>query len=100
MLNKKFKISNIADLWSIIHFGFWAFVSSTIEAIGRPIWWIHLIYGLIGSYAWEIFEIYGEKKWPAKWGYKIEHPINRWIIDPLTNMLGIFFGVLVARIGK
>ena len=46
--------------------------------------------------AWELFEVFGEKKWPEMWRGKEEHWSNRWIGDPISNGLGTLFGILIV----
>lgn len=89
-------IAPIFDLWSLIHFGFWAFISSTLGAIAEPPLWIHLVYGVIGSYLWEGIEYPLQRRYPAHWGYRIESKLNSFVGDPIANLLGVAFGWFVV----
>jgi hypothetical protein len=86
----------MCDLWSIIHFCFWAFVSSTVAAICEPPVWVHLIYTLVFGYAWEGFEYWASRKWPEKWSHRLETWQNAWIGDPISNLSGSLFGWFVV----
>lgn len=83
-------------LWSIIHFGFWAFVTSTMAACAEPPLWVHLLYTLVGGYAWEVIEYFAQRRWPEKWSGRIETPLNSWVGDPISNLLGATFGWFVV----
>lgn len=89
-------IAPIFDLWSLIHLGFWAFISSTVGAIWEPPLWVHLLYTLIGSYVWEGVEFPLQRKFPAKWGCRLESWQNSFIGDPISNLLGAAFGWFVV----
>lgn len=84
------------DLWSVIHFCFWAFVSSSVAATWEPPLWVHLVYTLIIGYAWEVFEHFAQRRWPEKWSNRIEPWSNSWVADPLLNLLGASFGWFVV----
>jgi hypothetical protein len=84
------------DLWSIIHFGFWAFIASAVAAAWEPCLAVHLIYTLVLGFVWEIFEYFAQRKWPEKWSHKIEPWVNSWIADPIANLLGASFGWFVV----
>ena len=84
------------DFWSIVHFGFYSFIFSIIEAIWSPAWFVHLSIYIGMTIAWELFEVFGEKKWPEMWRGKEEHWSNRWIGDPISNGLGTLFGILIV----
>ena len=87
--------NSLLDLWSLIHAGFYGFVSSSIQAAWHPALWVHIVWVLSLTLAWEIFEGFAEKKWPTMWKRK-EHWSNRWIGDPISNSLGAAFGILAA----
>jgi hypothetical protein len=84
------------DFWSIIHFGFWAFVSSTVAAVCEPPLWVHLTYTFVFGYVWEIFEHWASRKWPKIWSNRLEHWSNAWIGDPICNLSGSLFGWFVV----
>ena len=84
------------DFWSAIHFGFWAFVASTVGAIKEPPLKIHFIYTIIGSLAWEVAEYFASRHWPATWGYHLETLTNSFIGDPISNLAGATFGWFVV----
>jgi hypothetical protein len=80
------------DLWSIIHFGFWAFITSSVGAVWEPPLWAHLLYTLIGSYVWEGIEYPLQRVYPERWSHRIETWQNAFIGDPICNLLGALFG--------
>lgn len=87
------------DWWSLVHFAFFLFVASSVEAIFRlwpGRWWVHLIWWATLSVAWEGFEAWAERKWPEKWRGKVEHWSNRWIADPVCNGFGTILGIFVV----
>jgi hypothetical protein len=86
----------IVDLWSVIHFGFFAFLASSVAAAWEPRLWVHAVYGLLTSYGWETFEYFGQRKWPEVWSGRIESWSNSWVGDPIVNMLGVLFGWFVV----
>lgn len=86
----------IVDLWSIIHFCFFAFLGSSIAAWKEPPLWIHLLYGVVLSYAWETVEYFLQRRYTEAWSGRIEHWSNAWIGDPLVNLLGVVFGWFVV----
>ena len=89
-------MKSMVDFWSIIHFGMWAFLSSTISATFEPPLWVHWLYTSVLGYAWEGIEYYLQRKFPAKWSNKTETWQNSWIGDPLSNLLGATFGWFVV----
>ena len=89
-------IAPIFDLWSIIHFGFWAFISSSVGAAWEPPLWVHIFYTVIGSYVWEGIEYPLQRKYPARWSYRLESWQNSFISDPISNLLGAAFGWFVV----
>ena len=85
------------DFWSLIHFGFYAFLSSTIASIFKePKWYVHLIYWFVLTFGWETAEHFLSRSYPASWGYRIESFQNSWIGDPISNLAGVIFGVFVV----
>ena len=84
------------DFWSIIHFGFWAFIGSSIAAVAEPPLWIHIVYVFVAGTIWEMFEYYGERKWPEKWSNRIESWSNHWVGDYISNISGVTFGWFVV----
>jgi hypothetical protein len=87
---------SVFEMWSIIHAGFYAFLSSSIEAAYHPRWFINVIWVLSLTTVWELFETFAEKKWPAKWSNTRELWFNRWIGDPISNSSGAAFGIFVV----
>ena len=79
----KITIAPMFDLWSIIHFGFLAFISSSVGATWEPPLWVHLLYTLIGSYVWEGIEFPLQRKYPARWSYRLESWQNSFIGDQI-----------------
>jgi|WetSurSiteA1Bulk_404760.scaffolds.fasta_scaffold38904_3 hypothetical protein len=88
------------DLWSLIHFGLYAFVASSIEAAFNLPLWAHLIWYVVVTFCWEGFEHWASRKWPEKWSGKIEHWSNAWIGDPISNGLGTLFGLFVVYVAR
>lgn len=95
-MNKITTTPHMFDLWSIIHFGFWAFISSSVGAAWEPPLWVHLLYTLLGSYVWEGIEYPLQRKFPEKWSYRLESWQNSFIGDPISNLLGAAFGWFVV----
>jgi hypothetical protein len=90
------KWTSIFDWWSFIHFGFWAFIASSIAAGWEPKLWVHWTYVFILGYVWEVFEYWASRKWPDKWSGKIESWLNSWVGDPISNLSGATFGWFVV----
>lgn len=86
----------MVDLWSVIHWAFWAFFASTISAVWEPPLWVHVVYTLTASYGWEGYEYWAQRKWPARWSNRIEPWYNSWLSDPIFNMAGTLFGWYVV----
>lgn len=106
------------DWWSIIHFGFYAFIASSLEALTRWChalmgeqagwimellktepkgeWYYHLFWFLPLTIGWEVFEHFAERRWPEKWAGKLEHWSNKWIGDQISNTAGLVFGIWVV----
>ena len=82
------------DVWSIAHLSFWMFIGSALWPITskQPIWLKASVLGgcLVVAYSWEIFERFGEKRWPTLW-LNPESPLNSWVSDPLMCLLGVGF---------
>jgi hypothetical protein len=53
-----------------------------------------LIYGVLGSVLWEVVEHFLERRFPKAWSHRLEHPVNKWVVDPLSNLVGLIVGVL------
>jgi len=90
----------IFDWWVIPHIAFFIVLGSTVEAIWRLTkdrWWVHLIYGLGVGYGWEVLEHFLQRAYPDLWSNHIEHWANAWIVDPVTDLLGLAIGVAIAR---
>lgn len=85
------------DWWSIVHFGFYSFAGSALEAglrlNERGYGWVHLAWFIPLSLGWEVSEMWAERRWPEKWSNKLEHWSNRWIGDQVANTLGALLGV-------
>lgn len=95
------------DWWSLIHLGFYAFLASSLEALtrwchhlfsgeGAGAWYYHLFWFVPLTIGWEVVEHFAERRWPEKWGGKVEHWSNRWIGDQISNSFGLVFGVWVV----
>jgi hypothetical protein len=84
----------IVDWWILPHFCFFVVLGSTVESIASPDWWVHLVYGAICTVAWEIIEHFLERKFRDAWSWREEHVINKWVTDPISNMIGLLVGVL------
>lgn len=90
-------ISDVIDLWALIHLFFFAFVASSIHARWRPHVAIHLLWWAPLSFGWELAEHFLQRAYPAIWGGVVEHWANAWIADPLANLIGVVVGVAVAE---
>lgn len=81
--------STFFDVWTIFHLAFWVFMGSNFWALSR---WIDrpraLLVGLVLSFLWELFERYGERKWPDVW-LTPESWLNSYVSDPLTCVVGM-----------
>ena len=84
------------DFWSLIHFGMWASIVSTIAAKWEPRLKIHWLYTIIGSVVWEVVEYFASRHWPAIWSYHLETWSNSFIGDPISNLAGASFGWFVV----
>lgn len=89
-------LTPLVDLWSVIHFCFWAFLSSSISALWEPPLWIHVLYTVVASYIWEGIEFPLQRRIPELWSYRLESVWNSFITDPLFNILGSLFGWFVV----
>ncbi len=91
--------------WAAYHalawFGGALAVTSTIDleahrqrsAFRLPLWWIVAGCVVLG-YLVEAWERHQEI---AHTGHELEHPLNRWVVDPLiSNMAGALLGWVVA----
>jgi len=79
------------DVWTIFHLSFWVFMGSNFwniqRFVSRP---QAMIIGLVLSFAWEFFERFAEKQWPALWKNP-ESWWNSYLSDPLTCVVGMLF---------
>lgn len=89
----------ILDWWVIPHICFYLWVASQIHACLEPKWWVHILLWLILSLAWEVPEHFLQRAYTETW-VVIEHPINSWIIDPISNGIGWLFGAMVGAWSK
>lgn len=83
------------DVSTIFHLAWWTFMGSNFWYLRIPLS-AALALGLVGSYAWEVFERFAEPRWPQFW----QHPeslLNAYISDPLTSVVGILFAYYVLR---
>lgn len=77
------------DVWSIVHFAFWFTVGSFLWSTkGNRTHMMLICMGI--AFAWEVFERFAEKKWPAIW-LTPESWWNSWLSDPLMCVLGLLF---------
>jgi hypothetical protein len=90
-------ITGFVDYWSIIHWAFWCVVAHVVEIFLPCPWWIHLLYGLAGGYAWEAIEYPLQRKYPERWSNRVESMPNSFISDLLFNLLGVAFGAFVVK---
>jgi len=79
--------------------GFFVFLGSGLEAIFKTKlkWWTHLLVLLGLTVSWEVFEHFASRQWTDAWSNVTEHPLNAWLMDPLSNAAGYWTGWLVAR---
>ncbi len=60
---------------------------------GTPPYWHVVIVALIGGYAWEVYERWVEHHH----GIEPEHPLNRWVVDPLCDLAGASLGWVLVH---
>lgn len=84
------------DLWSIIHWAFFAFLGSSIAAWREPPLWIHLLYTAVLGFGWETAEYFLQRRYPEAWSNRLESWSNSWVGDPISNLSGIAFGWFVV----
>ena len=77
------------DVWTIAHLAFWIFVGSCLWSAKTPRSEA-LVVCLALAYAWEVFERYGEKRWPNLW-LNPESALNAYVSDPMTCVIGLMF---------
>lgn len=92
-------MSPIFDWWIIPHAAFFIFLASAIHSKWEPRWWVHVILWLVCSFGWEIPEHFLQRAYPETW-VVIEHPLNAWLVDPISNGIGWLIGALVGRWSK
>lgn len=88
-------MSPILDWWILPHLAFYLWLASAIHAKWEPRWWVHALLCLFASYAWEIVEFFLSRSYLETW-VVLEHPLNAWLVDPVTNGLGWLIGALVG----
>jgi len=89
----------ILDWWILPHFCFFLFLASSIHAKWEPVWWEHIILCVMLSIAWEVPEYFLQRKYIETW-VVVEHPVNSWVIDPISNGAGWFVGTLIGAWSK
>ena len=77
------------DVWSIVHFCFWVFAGSILWSMQTKRPWA-MGASILLALAWECFERYAEKRWPALW-LNPESPWNSWGSDILMCVAGVLF---------
>lgn len=89
----------ILDWWILPHVALPIWLASAIHAKWEPRWWIHLIFWLVYSFGWEVAEHFLQRAYPETW-VVIEHPVNAWVIDPVSNGLGWLVGAFIGHWSK
>ena len=90
---------SILDWWIIPHMAFFIFVASAVQAKWEPKWWVHVIVCTVLAFGWEIPEHFLQRAYPETW-VLIEHPLNAWVVDPLSDGLGWLIGALIGAWSK
>jgi len=89
----------ILDWWILPHFCLFLWLASSIHSAWEPRWWVHLLLWLGLSFGWEGAEHFLQRAFPETW-IVIEHPLNAWLVDPLSNGVGWLMGALIGRWSK
>lgn len=84
------------DLWSIIHWAFFAFLASSVAAWKEPPLWVHIAYSAAVGLVWEVAEYFLQRTYTEAWSNRVEPWSNSWIGDPLVDILGGVFGWFVV----
>lgn len=92
-------MSPIFDWWMLPHLGIFIWLAAMIHAKWEPKWWIHSIIWLVMAYGWEAGEYFLQRMYPETW-VVVEHPLNAWVQDPITDGVGYLIGVLIGRWSK
>lgn len=75
------------DVWTVCHIAFWVVVGFDFHAIDLSFFPPALAITLAGASAWEVFERYGEKRWPKIFKHP-ESALNSWVGDVLIASTG------------
>lgn len=89
----------VIDWWIIPHIAGFIVIASSIRALWKLPWWAHLLIWLGVSLGWEIGEHFLQRKFVETW-VVIEHPLNAWLVDPVSNLAGYLVGWAVAAWSK
>lgn len=92
-------MSPIFDWWMLPHLGFFIWLASAIHVKWQPKWWVHVLLWLSIAFGWEVAEHFMQRQWPDMW-VVVEHPLNAWVQDPITDGIGWLIGVFVGRWSK
>lgn len=92
-------MSSILDWWILPHMAFFLFLASVVHVKWEPKWWVHVLLWMAMSYSWEIAEYFLQRHYTEMW-VVVEHPVNAWVVDPLSNGTGWLIGALVGRWSK
>jgi hypothetical protein len=90
-------VTGFFDGWSFIHLATWVAVAHVVELIHSNPWWFCIMYGLVGSYIWEIIEYPLQRHYPKRWSNRRESLPNSFISDPICNMTGLIIGVWIVK---
>jgi hypothetical protein len=95
-INKITYATQMFDFWSIVHWGMFAFIASSIAAKWEPKLRWHLLIGLVIGYGWEVAEWFLSRHYPAAWSYRLESVLNSFVGDIISDLAGVVFGWFVV----
>lgn len=87
--------SPIFDRWLIPHVAIPIWLVAAFHARWKLHWLLHVALWACVSYGWETAEHSLQASNPQIWG-GTEHPINAWIVDPISNGVGWTLGVVAG----
>lgn len=79
----------IVDVWSLVHLGVFAVAAHMLPWDDLPRLKIILLLALGATVGWELFESWSGFLQGDHGG---EHWVNRWVSDPICNLLGTLTG--------
>lgn len=91
-------ISSILDWWILPHVALFLVIGSNLAAKWPKISWKwHLVWMLALAFGWEIVEHFLQRAYPETWSGVVEHWMNAWVVDPVTDLFGGIVGVAIGH---